>query len=304
MVVEPDVRLVRYFVAVAEELHYGRAAARLFISQPALSQQIRKLEDQLGVLLFDRDRRSVRLTPAGAQLLEPARRLIAASQRLGSTAQRLARGTADTRTLVLGYQVQLPDGALPQVVQAHRTAHPAIRVELRQYEFTDTSAGLVGGTSDVAVISLPVVHDLHTEPLYSDTVVALLAGTTPLAGQDSVTVADLVDSGLPWARPPENDPVWRDFWTAAPQRAALGPAGLAVRFESPANVDSYVLAVASGELVGLTNGGFTHAYPLPGIATVPVADLPPVRFAVARRPDAEPDVQDLVDTIHDVLDQP
>jgi DNA-binding transcriptional LysR family regulator len=304
MVVEPDVRLVRSFLAVAEELHYGRASARLFISQPALSQQIRKLESDLGVLLFDRDRRTVRLTAAGAGLLEPARALVAASQRLTSTAERLARGTDVPRTLVLGYQVQLPDSALPRVVQAHRERHPSVRVELRQHDFTDTSAGLVVGTSDVAVISLPVVHDLHTELLYDDTVVALVADGSPLAGRENVTVADLVATGLPWSRPPDTDPVWRDFWIAAPQRVALGADGQTVRFESPPNVDSYVLAVAAGDLIGLTNGGFTIAYPLPGIATVPVADMPTVRFAVARRPDADRETLDLVTTVHDILDPP
>jgi LysR family transcriptional regulator, benzoate and cis,cis-muconate-responsive activator of ben and cat genes len=305
MVAEPDLRLVRYFVVVAEELHYGRGAARLFISQPALSQQIRKLEADLGVLLFDRDRRSVQLTTAGAELLEPARQLLAAAQRLTVRAERLSRAEPGIPTLVLGYQVQLPDGALTRIVQAHRQTHPAVRVELRQYDFTDTSAGLIAGTSDAAVLSLPVVHDLHTEPLYSDHVVALLAGTSALASQDHVNVADLVATGLPWAKPPDADPVWRDFWTAAPQRAALGRAGREVRFQSPPNVDSYVLAVAAGELIGLTYAGFTRAYPLPGIATVPVQDTPAARFAAARRPDdTRTSVADLLTTVHHILNHP
>jgi hypothetical protein len=96
--------------------------------------------------------------------------------------------------------------------------------------------------------------------------------------------------------------VWRDFWTAAAQRAPLGPSGV-VTFEIPRNVDSYVLHVATGQLLGLTNAGFADAYPLPGIAAVRVSDIGAVHFAAARRADdARPAVQALLATMHDILD--
>jgi DNA-binding transcriptional LysR family regulator len=299
MAYEPDVRLLRYFLAVAQDLHFGRAAQRLFVSQPALSQQIRRLENELGVVLFDRDRRGVRLTGGGQALLGPARAVVDAMGRFTVEA-RSYRSAADG-DLVLGFQVQLPGNALAHIVREHRIRHPDVRVDLRQYDFSDTSAGLVDGTTDVAVVSLPVVHDLRTWPLYRERVVALLPSGTALAGSASVTVADLVATGLPWARPPDNDQVWRDYWTAAEQRARLDPPAV-VRFDVPPNIESYVLRVASGQLLGLTNEGFVSSYPLGGVVAVPVVDVPPVRFAVAHRPgDNRAAVTDLVATVRRIL---
>lgn len=300
---EPETRLLRYFVAVAEELHFGRAAARLFISQPALSQQVRRLEADLGVQLFARNRRGVALTAAGRELLEPARRAIAASGRFGAEAARLrALEAGDVARLVLGFQVRLPGDALIRIVHRHLQAHPGARVDLRQYDFTDTSCGLVGGGTDAAIISLPVVHDLHVEVLFGEPVVALLPARHPLAGRPSVTVAELVATGLPWAQPPPVDPVWRDFWTAAEQRADLAGGG-AVATGSPPNVESYLLAVAAGQLLGLTNAGIVATSVPADVAAVQVADMPPVHFAVARRPDDDrPAVRRLMDTVHAHLD--
>src|SRR3954449_9618415 len=109
-----ELRLLRYFAVVAEELHVGHAAARLYITQPALSQQIRALEEQVGLPLFVRHPRGMELTEAGEALLEEARRLLAGSDRLEATVDELRRGR--TASLQIGLPPGLPQGVLPELL--------------------------------------------------------------------------------------------------------------------------------------------------------------------------------------------
>src|SRR3954452_17101271 len=113
-----ELRLLRYFAVVAEELHVGHAAARLYISQPALSQQIRALEDQVGLPLFVRQPRGVALTDAGAALLEEAREVLARAERLESTVDELRRGK--TAGLRIGLPPGLPQALLPGLLVSLR----------------------------------------------------------------------------------------------------------------------------------------------------------------------------------------
>ncbi|MEV1132160.1 LysR family transcriptional regulator [Agromyces sp. NPDC049794] len=289
---EPETRLLRYFVAVADELHFGRAAQRLFISQPALSQQIRKLETVLGFDLFDRDRRHVSLTAGGAAILPAARAAVDAAAAVTAEGRRLARDAR--QTVALGYQVQLPGAVLAAVVRGYRERHPETRVELRQIDFSDSSVGLMSGVTDAAVVSLPIVHQLDTVPLYREGRSVLLPESHPLAGRDTVTLQDLVNSGLRWSHPPDTDPVWRDFWTAAAERRSLGPRG-EVEAEVPPTMDSLLATVATGNLLALTHAGLTRAYRHDGVHAVRVTDLSDVSFAAAhRRGEQRPAVRQLI----------
>jgi DNA-binding transcriptional LysR family regulator len=125
-----EARLLRYFVAVAEELHFGRAAARLHISQPSLSRAIRELELQLGVDLLTRTKRSVRLTDAGTALLEHAPRALAGLERAAEAARRAGRG--EVGELSVGFLPSATVRLLPAVVRAHRAAFPGVRLGLTE----------------------------------------------------------------------------------------------------------------------------------------------------------------------------
>lgn len=128
----PDIelRVWRQFLAVAETLHFGRAAAQLHMTQPPLTQAIQQLERRLGVLLFERTRRSVALTPAGAALLEPARQLLAQAATLAARARSAASG--EIGRIRLGFVSTVGFGPLPGWLRAFREAHPGIAVELRE----------------------------------------------------------------------------------------------------------------------------------------------------------------------------
>ena len=126
-----ELRHLRYFVAVAEELHFTRAAERLHIAQPPLSQQIRAFEAELGVRLFERTRRSVALTDAGHALLGRARELLAATQALPAELQRIARG--EVGQLRIGFSSTLPlTKVLRDVVADWRRTHPDVALHLRE----------------------------------------------------------------------------------------------------------------------------------------------------------------------------
>ncbi len=123
-----ELRHLRYFVAVAEELHFGRAAARVRIAQPPLSQQIRQLEQELGVVLFNRNKRRVELTPAGRAFLEEVRRIFAQTAHAVRTAQRADRG--EIGQLAIGFVPSADLDILPRVLRVWSSRFPAVEIEL------------------------------------------------------------------------------------------------------------------------------------------------------------------------------
>lgn len=149
-----ELRSLRYFVAVAEELHFGRAARRLNISQPPLSQQIRQLEAALGVTLFVRSSRRVELTPAGTVLLEGARRAIAEAERAVAAVQRAGRGEVDM--LRIGFTDSAALGLLPAVVRAYRGAFPGVHLELTEGTTEAQLEAVERDLVDLAIVRGPV----------------------------------------------------------------------------------------------------------------------------------------------------
>src|SRR5580693_1592174 len=150
-----ELRHLRYFLAVAEELHFHRAATRLHISQPPLSQQIRALERELGVTLLSRNRRRVALTAAGEAFLDDARSILAAVERASERARGIARGSLGTLAIgFVGSAMFSPK--LPQILREFRARHPDVELVLRELPTTVQLAALAAGELDVGVIRGPV----------------------------------------------------------------------------------------------------------------------------------------------------
>jgi DNA-binding transcriptional LysR family regulator len=150
----PDLRQLRYFVAVAEEQHFGRAAARLSMTQPPLSQAIRALEETLGVELFARTRRSVELTAVGADLLPEVRRLLASAEALRPLAQSLARGEAGV--LALAFVSTADYGLLPLLLRDFGARYPRVRLQLTEATSDVQVEELVAGRIDAGLVIAPL----------------------------------------------------------------------------------------------------------------------------------------------------
>jgi DNA-binding transcriptional LysR family regulator len=218
-----ELRQLVYFTAVAEELNFARAAQRLHIVQPAVSQQVRRLERDLGVQLFDRTSRRVRLTAAGERLLPEARAVLAAADQ----ARHLAAELASSGILRLGTSQGLGE-RLPHVLDELAGTAPALRVELVGARATRRLAMVRSGQLDAAFVrALPRARDVELLPLWDDPLVATLPVTHPLAAHATLELRQL--SELPLRLAPRGDnPAFHDFilaaCTAAGFEPMLGPA--------------------------------------------------------------------------------
>ncbi|CAG9222826.1 HTH-type transcriptional regulator IlvR [Paraburkholderia sabiae] len=182
----PDLRQLRYFVTVAEEKHFGRAAARLSMTQPPLSQAIRALEDTLGVELFARTKRSVELTPVGADLLPEVRRLLASAEGLRPLAQSLARGEAGV--LSLAFVSTADYGLLPPLLREFGTRHPRVRLELLEATSDVQIDELVAGRIDAGLVIGPL------PPRYASQLSWLPLAREPLVIAMSTEMAARIES--------------------------------------------------------------------------------------------------------------
>ena len=170
-----DLRVLRYFVTLADTLHFGRAAAALSMSQPPLSRQIRAFEDELGVELFLREPRGVRLTPAGSALLPQARRLLREADALTAGARELAHG--EVGVVRLGFISTAAHNVLPRVLPAFRHARPGIRLTLVEATTDAQLTGLRDDTLDAGLVVPPVPAPLRYEVLLREPLIAALPGT-------------------------------------------------------------------------------------------------------------------------------
>lgn len=278
MTTDVHVRDLRYFVAVAEELHFTRAAEKLYVSQPALSKQIRALERQLGAELFRRDRQRVALTAAGAALLPYAQRVLAVwAEGMSALAE---VGAAERSTLVVGMSTSPGRGGLLPAIRSRFTAaRPEANVRLRQVSWDDPTAGLADGDADVAFVWLP----LPDAERYGWTVVAeeprlvALPDTHPLAARAEVDFADLVDE--PFLALPSDAGPLRDHWLALDERGGQLPR---IGAEIASTEETYEALVA-GLGICLVATGNAHLITLGGVITRPVHGISPSRYALAWR---------------------
>lgn len=196
---EVELRHLRYFVAVAEELHFGRAANRLHLAQPPLSQQIRKLEEIVGYALFTRTSRAVKLTSAGEIFLERARRTLRKVQEDLEEARSIGRG--EVGFLRVGFIGSSMLTALPGMLGRYRHQYPKVNLHLSEFHTSGIIQQLLDGAMDVGVMRDSGPTDgLVVEPLFSETFVWVVPRRHPLAKRKALNGAELRDE--PFVMPP------------------------------------------------------------------------------------------------------
>jgi DNA-binding transcriptional LysR family regulator len=256
-----DLRKLRYFAAVADQLHFGRAAEELHIAQPVLSRQIRALEQDLGASLFTRDRHGVALTDAGRQLLADAGPLLASAHAVRRRVSVAARGS---RRLMVGFRAGIP--VIP-AARAFEARHPDVVVDVQRIEGDDQAPMLLDGRIDVGYVRLPIDEaGLRVTPLYTEPRVAVLPTGHRLAGKEEVTEADLAGEPLLWHADPSTQPTRRPHPNA----------GYLVR-----GVDETLEHVAAGRGISFLARSATVFYSHPNIIYVPIPDLAPDQVCLA-----------------------
>jgi DNA-binding transcriptional LysR family regulator len=193
---------LRYFTALAEDLHFGRAARRLLVSQPSLSRQIQILEQEVGATLFERGTRSVVLTSAGHEYLNQTREILQRIDAASEIARRAARG--ESGRLHIGFYYLAGLDVLPPILKAFRRQYPDVALELLELPSAVQQVELRKGNLDVGIVREPTtVRNLAAEPIYSEDLVAVLPASHRLARRAGVRLADL--SGESFIMVPRSD---------------------------------------------------------------------------------------------------
>jgi DNA-binding transcriptional LysR family regulator len=256
---ELDLRKLRYFLAVAATLNFGRAAEELLVAQPALSRAVKALEDDLGVMLFNRDKHGVALTEAGRVLVVEADNLLTVTL---AARRRVRAGGAVVTTLSIGFR---PGIIITPVVQAFTREYPDIVVVAHRIEWDEQAAALIDGRVDVAWVRTPIAASgLQVVPLFDDAEMLALPVGHRLAGQASITLGDLDD-----------EPLLR--YDAAPEHGVGQVSGLTgVR-----TMEEKLEAVALGLGLALLPATAANYYQRTDIVYRSVDDAPPYQVALA-----------------------
>jgi DNA-binding transcriptional LysR family regulator len=290
--VTPELRQLRYFVAVAEERNLTRAAARLHIAQQSLSQQIRTLEAQLGVTLFERSTRGVELTAVGAVLLREARPVLAQAERAVEAVRRAARG--EQGELRVGFLSTVENYFMPPVVRAFRERHPAVTLHTEDVPIAALVAGLRDGTLDAGLSRPPLVDDLATEVVLREPVAAVLPEGHPLADRAELTLADLADE--PWVLTPRASwPPWHRSYDEDFARAGYRPR-VVQRGTTPQGLLALVAAGVGVTRLTLSSRSLRDS----GVAFVPLAGDDAYVVLVWRADALNPALPALREVVHEV----
>jgi DNA-binding transcriptional LysR family regulator len=263
-----DLRKLRYFVAVAEELNFRRAADRLHVAQPVLSRQIRALEEELHAQLFVRDSSGTQLTPAGVELLADASLLLARAE---AARRRVALAAHAKLSFTVGF---MPGLTVTEPVLALGAAHPDLTVEVLRTEWINQVTVLHDGRADIGYIRMPAdLTGLQTSALFSEPRVAVVPVAHRLAGKEAVSIHDLAGEHL--LQHPDAVPEWRSVGKEmrAGQRATV-----VARARS---VEEKLEHVAAGRGFSVLPESTATYYQRPDVAWTPITDIPPNEVRLA-----------------------
>jgi DNA-binding transcriptional LysR family regulator len=275
-----ELRHLRYFVAVAEELHFRRAAERLYVAQPAVSEQVRKLEEELGVRLFDRTHRSVSLTAAGAALLDEARGVLHQAEIARMAARNAAQDSADQ--LRLGHLPELMPSTVARAMRMLGTGGARMRIRLETGPASRLIGQLRARQLDAVVVGLPLPSNgLRVTRTGTERMVAALAAGHPHASSACVALHRLAPERI-IVLPRESNPAFHTAIVAMCRGAGLSPDLVEV---GEARTDHALLAVATGAGMALLPESAAERHVVPGVRFVAVDhDEPAFESAILTLP--------------------
>jgi DNA-binding transcriptional LysR family regulator len=265
---------LRYFVVLADELNFTRAASRVFMTQQAFSAHIRQLESWVGAPLFERSPRGVELTPAGAQLIGYVREALAA----------LDAGLDEVRALG-GTQRLLRIGGTPYgagelifvVLDQFRAEHPGFVLEMWETRFEDPTSGLRDGLVDLAFVRPPIdTSGLIVRALFDEPIVLCVSSRHPFAELPAVTLEQALAEPLVVAR--KTTPEWDDFWLLCRQRGGRPRVGA-----TAGSIVEELETVAAGSAATFFPASGARLHPHHGIRYLPIVDGPVTTVALAWR---------------------
>ncbi len=266
-------RQLEAFLAVAEELNFGRAAARLSVSAPWMSHTIRDLERALRVELLVRTTRTVQVTPAGQVFAGLASQVLTELSSAIKTVRSMS--TTPRRTLKLGYTIGAGLEVVPRLLRTYQERQPDAGSETEEFDFTDPSAGLRDNLVTAAVVRPPLgLAGLVSVELATERLVACLPEDHPLAARESLSVADVLPE--PIVAAPVSPGPWRDYWILTDYRS--GPAPVVAE---AGTLDAEMHLVSRGVGLSITSEAVGVWYKRPGVTFVPIPDLPRCSVSLA-----------------------
>jgi DNA-binding transcriptional LysR family regulator len=290
-------RDLRYFLAVVDHLHFTRAAASLYITQPALSKQIASLERTLDVQLFTRRHEGVALTPAGQALLPHARRMVELEVQAVSEVRTAATAP---QSLTIGFWVSPANDVLARTVATFSARHEGTRLRLRRAAWSEHGVGVETHQADVGLVwtghDLPA-KGLRTHRLAVEEIRLGVPDWHPLAARDWVTPHDLAEETL-FVLPDDGGPVSR--------KSRLDGFGCSLRSRDVVTtIDEVVNGIGNGLGVCVFTDSLAAAHPHPRVVTVPMRDVEPADYCIVwrREDEGRPVIQDLVQALVDAWDE-
>ncbi|KJL47287.1 HTH-type transcriptional regulator BenM [Microbacterium hydrocarbonoxydans] len=278
---EIPIHVIRYFCALAEELHFSRAAERLNITPPSLSQQISRMEQQLGVKLFERSPRKVELTAYGRDLLPLARRVMDDHDQLLDWGRSVARDR-DAPLLRVGVVAAGAGTLTTAAISATMQAMPTARIEMRRLGFFDVGEDLERGRVDVvfAPAPLPLPARIRVEPLWREPRVLVVPAGHRFAGRESISISET--GGERFVAVAKGVPEVVNWWLVDPRPDGSRP----LRGPTADSVEGLLELVAAGAGVNIAGESASHHYRREELAFIPISDIEPATIVLCSLNDA------------------